>query len=137
MVVGARDGTGAGTAVVGAGLGGAVGTDVGAVVGPRLGAGRGDGVGTIVGAAVIVGAAGGAQSIVRVRSSAPVPPAPHRKLQTFAPHGKSVLSARASYGTSHEARGRQRYPFLPGQQSFSPSLPRTSVYPSAHHVSWS
>ncbi len=29
--------------------------------------------------------------------------------------------------------GRQRYPCLPGQQP-PPSLPRTSVYPSAHHV---
>ena len=34
--------------------------------------------------------------------SSPAPSAPHRKLQTFAPHGKSALSARASYGTSHD-----------------------------------
>ena len=38
--------------------------------------------------------------------SSPVPSAPHRKLQTFAPHGKPALSARASYGTSHIGVGR-------------------------------
>ena len=115
---------------LGAGLGGNVGTDVGAAVGTRLGAGLGDGVGTDVGAAVIVGAAVGAQSIVRVRSSAPVPPAPHRKLQTFAPQGKSALSARASYGILHDGTE------LRSQSGYvsSQSQPETSCHLSPCHA---
>ena len=95
--VGAGDGAAVGTRL-GAGLGGNVGAGNGAAVGTRLGAGLGSNVGANIGAAVIVGAAVRAHLIVRVWSSAPAPSAPHRKLQAFAPHGKSAPSKRASSG---------------------------------------